>query len=63
MGEFWTWKIMKVNIKHTHTHTHVTYRIQEDKISSVNDRIKEIDTSISKIVLTQNTQEIWDTMK
>ena len=40
----------------------------EERISSVEDTMKEIDLSVQKNVksnkfLTQNTQEIWDTMK
>ena len=52
------------------TDTSITNRIQEmeDRISGVEDRTEEIDTSVkenvkSKKFLAQTTQEIWDTMK
>jgi methyl-accepting chemotaxis protein len=52
------------------TDANITNRIQEMKrrISGIKDMIEDIDTSIkenakSKKFLTQNIQEIWDTMK
>ncbi|KAL6084859.1 hypothetical protein STEG23_002844 [Scotinomys teguina] len=52
------------------TDTSINNRIQamEERISGIEDTIEEIDTSVkenteAKKVITQNVQEIWDTMK
>ena len=52
------------------TDSRITYIIQEmeERISNIEDTAEKIDSSVKEIVkpnkfLTQNIQEIWDTMK
>ncbi|KAL6045228.1 hypothetical protein STEG23_009520 [Scotinomys teguina] len=63
-------EIEKLSKRSGNTDTSITNRIQEleDRISNVEDTIEEIDSTVkentkSKKVITQNVQEIWDTMK
>ncbi|KAL6050868.1 hypothetical protein STEG23_017880 [Scotinomys teguina] len=63
-------EIEKLSKQSRNTNTSITNRIEEieDKISNVEDTIEEIDSTVkennkSKKVITENVQEIWDTMK
>ncbi|KAL6073026.1 hypothetical protein STEG23_000444 [Scotinomys teguina] len=63
-------EIEKLSKHSGNTDTSITNRIQEleDRISNVEDTIEEIDSTVkentkSKKAITQNVQEIWDTMK